>query len=297
VAAAVVLVLAVVGRGEQAPPATEVYLAAFDATASPAVTGSLINISNNPGYDDQPSFLPDGSAVLFASNRDGQQTDIYRYEIAARRLVQVTDTVESEYSPLVTPDGGGFSVIQVEADGTQRLWRFDLDGGSPSVVLDDVKPVGYHVWISSTELGLFVLGAAGQPATLQLAETTTGTASVIESNIGRSLLMRPGTGTMSFVSAPRGQAAVVKELNLRTRRAVPLVEALEGSQDCAWDPVSGQLLMASGTRIFAWSASRPEWRLVADLSSAGIGAITRMAVSPDAAAALRLAIVAEPRAR
>ena len=45
-------------------------------------TGPWINISNSPGYDNQPSFLPDSSAVLFSSNRDGKQTDIYRYDIA-----------------------------------------------------------------------------------------------------------------------------------------------------------------------------------------------------------------------
>src|SRR5580765_3915779 len=75
----------------QAPPATEIYLAPFTEGKGKAIqiaiiaiqsegvsVGKPINITNNPGYDNQPFFLPDSSAVLFSSRRDGQQNDIYR---------------------------------------------------------------------------------------------------------------------------------------------------------------------------------------------------------------------------
>ena len=142
--------------------------------------GKPINISNSPGYDNQPAFTPDGQSVLFTSVRGGRKpdpansaatgSDIYRYEIATERLSQVTNTPEAEYSPTVTPDGGHISVIRVEADGTQRLWRFALDGTQPELVLRDIKPVGYHAWGSASALVLFVLGQQGQPATLQVAD-------------------------------------------------------------------------------------------------------------------------------
>ena len=57
-----------------------------------------------PATTTSRAFLPDGSGLLFTSNRDGKQTDIYRYDIASARCHQVTRTPESEYSPLVTPD-------------------------------------------------------------------------------------------------------------------------------------------------------------------------------------------------
>jgi hypothetical protein len=179
-----------------------------------------MTVTNNPDYDNQPSFLPDGSAVLFSSKRDGKQNDIYRYDLASKQVKPVTTTAESEYSPVVTPDGKTFSVIRMEADGTQRLWRFDLSGQNPRLVLENVKPVGYHVWIDATHLALFVLGGQGQPATLQLADTATGKAEVIESSIGRSMSMRPGTHSATFVSKPANEHWLIKDLDLaaRTRR-------------------------------------------------------------------------------
>ena len=223
----------------QQPPATDVFLLSMQGQA-----GGWINISNSPGYDNQPSFLPDSSAVLFSSNRDGKQTDIYRYDIASKALTQVTKTAEAEYSPVVTPDGKGFSVIRVEADGAQRLWRFDLDGANPRLVLENIKPVGYHAWMDATHLALFVLGAQGQPATLQIADTTTGRAEIVATGIGRSILIRPGAGTVSFITT--GQDRWVKEWDPRTKQIAEVVRPVDNSQDAAWTS-RNTLLMASGT--------------------------------------------------
>jgi dipeptidyl aminopeptidase/acylaminoacyl peptidase len=290
-AAAIGLILwTITLTGQQAPPATEVYL--VDASKWSEEKPPVLNISNDPDYDNQPSFLPDSSAVLFASRRDGKQTDIYRYDIASKKLTQLTKTPESEYSPTVTPDGKTFSVIRVEADNTQRLWRFDLDGSNPRLVLENVKPVGYHAWIDATHLALFVLGSGNAPATLQIADTATGKAEVIETGIGRSILIRPGRGTVSYMTT--GASRQVKEWDPKTRAPTTLFPPLEGSQDAAWLR-DGSLLMATGTQIFLRKASDTEWSTLAlnVWSLPAVKSITRLAISPDGK---WLAFVAEPAA-
>src|SRR6476660_844793 len=116
------------------PPATEIYLAPFvegekKVTQIGIITiersgmsvGTAVNITNNPGYDNQPCFLPDSSGVLFSSNRDGKQNDIYRYDIATKAVTQLTHTPENEYSPTIMPDGKTFSTVRGDE---QRLWKF-----------------------------------------------------------------------------------------------------------------------------------------------------------------------------
>jgi len=262
----------------QAPPATEIFLAAFDAGGK--LQTDAVNISNSPGYDNQPSFVPDGSAILFTSQRvEGSGTDIYRYDISSRALTRLTTTPESEYSPLVTPDGRTFSVIRQAADGTQFLWRYDLTGGNGRPALANVNPVGYHVWVDATHLLLFVLGGQGKPNTLQYADTATGTAEVIDSSIGRSLLRRPPGDTFSYVSKPQGGRWVVKEFNPKTRATTAVTNTVDEntSEDCAWLP-DGRLLMASGSKILAWT-SASGWAEIGDFSGAGTGRITRLAAS------------------
>jgi dipeptidyl aminopeptidase/acylaminoacyl peptidase len=264
-----------------APPATEIFIARLaPETDSGIRVLAPENISNNPGYDNQPSFVPGGAALLFTSNRDGKQTDIYRYDLRSKSLKALTGTPESEYSPSVTPAGDRFSVIRVEADGTQRLWQFPLSGGAaPALVLNEVKPVGYHAWADADTLVLFVLG---DPATLRIAETTTGAAQVVAERPGRCLARTP-SGKISFVQkGPAKEAWQIMEVDPATKQITPIAETVEGSEDYAWLG-EGRLLMASGPKIFLWDSDYrvKVWREVADVASAGITSITRLAVSPD----------------
>ena len=284
----------------QGPPRTEVFLATMSVSDARVMVGAPLNISNSPGYDNQPSFTPDGSAILFTSDRTRMvtapiegvappppQTDIYRYDLGAKRVVQITDTVQSEYSPTVTPDGRGISVIRVESDGTQRLWRFNTAGGDPSLVLADVKPVGYHAWIDEHTLALFILGERPKPATLQVADTRTGKAQVIAEDIGQSIQRIP-SGGISFIHRARGDAdpagaapAVLMVKRLLAGKVEPLVTAPAGASapHLAWTP-DGLLLTAHGGTLYGWRNGDSTWRALADLSALGLSNVTRLAVSP-----------------
>jgi hypothetical protein len=283
-------------QSPQAPPRTEVYLASFTSGPAGTVSGPLINASQSPGYDNQPSYTADGHAILFTSDRIDGQTDIFRYDLASKSLTRLTRDPANEYSPLVMPGGTAFSVVHGDE---QSLWSFDLDGSHGHLLYQHKGKIGYHVWIDASRLGIFVLGDQGQPATLQLANVKTNETTVIASSIGRSLSMRPGTGKMTFVDKSKPGHWSIKELDPKTRAIATLVETPEGSEDYAWDPVTGQLVMASGTKIVAWSPSRAGegWRQLGDLAIEGITKITRLAVnpSPRAPAAGRLALVAEPK--
>jgi dipeptidyl aminopeptidase/acylaminoacyl peptidase len=278
------LLLAIAAAGFQPPapapvppPDTDIFLAPFSPRAQPAV-GRATNITHTPGYDNQPFFTPDGDAILFTSNRGATQTDIYRYEIATGATARVTDTPESEYSPTLTPDGAHISVVRVEADGIQRLWRFTLDGRSPELVLEGVKPVGYHAWCDDHTLALFVLG---QPATLQLADTRSGRAEEIARGILRSIQRVPRSGTISFVDKDEDGSLVVRELDPKTRSVTTLVAAVAGAKeaDLAWAP-DGRLLMAEKDVLYAWTREASGWTRLADLAALGVRGVTRLAVSP-----------------
>lgn len=273
---ACLVVGATAAAAQQAPPSTDIYLLDLKVSEGRVQIGPPHNITDRDGYDNQPCFAPDGKSLLYNSHRDGQN-DVYLYSLAERSLARVTETKESEYSPTFMPDGAHFSVVRVEADGTQRLWRFDLSGRNPALVLENVKPVGYHAWADETTVALFVLGT---PPTLQIADTRTGKADVILQNVGRSLHKVPGRGAISFVHKASEKEWWVKLLEPGSRQVTPLVQTLPGSEDYAWTS-DGALLMGQGSKLFEYKPGRDEtWKEVADLALQGVGGITRLAVSP-----------------
>ncbi len=236
--------------------------------------GQPAKITNWGGYNNQPAFMPDGKSILYTSIRE-KQADIYRYDIQSMATTQITNTPESEYSPTLMPDGKSISVVRVEADGTQRLWKFPLAGGAPSLILENIKPVGYHLWIDDNTLALFVLG---KPNTLQLVDLRSGKVNSIADNPGRILRRVPHQDKFSFVQKVSDREWLVKTFDLKTREIATFIQTFPGVEDYAWTP-SGVLLMANGSKLFARKKSDFAWIELADFSNAGLKNITRIAVS------------------
>lgn len=274
----------------QAPDPDIFVLRLSTAGGKPAVSGAR-NVTARPGYDNQPSWSADGTELYYTSVREDQQADIYRVPAAGGPATRVTRTApESEYSATLVPGGGAISVIRVERDSTQRLWRVPLDGSAEAVLLERIKPVGYHAWAGATTLALFVLGS---PNTLQLASTTTGRADTITTGIGRSL-HTTRDGQVSFVHKVSAEEWWLTLLDPRTRALRRLVRMPPRVEDYAWTP-DGLVLAGEGSvlRVFDPRGSGA-WEAVADLAPMGLTGITRLAVSPRGDA---IAVVAIPSAR
>ncbi|MGZ8843266.1 MAG: TolB family protein [Pyrinomonadaceae bacterium] len=270
-----------------APPSSDIFLIDVKTKKGELVFGDPQRITNTPGYNNQPSFMPDGKSVLYTSIRE-KQADIYRYELGTGATSQVTDTPESEYSATLMPDKKNISVVRVEADGTQRLWKFSLDGGSPVLILENVKPVGYHHWIDDHTLALFILGVPGKPNFLEVLDAATGKSEFVTENPGRILRKVPNQNKFSFVHKVSDKIWEIKAFDLRARTSASLVATLPGAEDYAWLP-DGKLLLAKDSKLFAvLPLSGSQWEEVADFSKAGIKRVTRIAVNSSGS---RIAIV------
>lgn len=217
--------------------------------------------------------------------------DIFRYDTATKSISPITQTPESEYSATLMPDGRHLSVIRVEADKTQRLWKFPLAGGEPSLVFTDVKPVGYHAWLDRNTVAVFVLG---EPATLQVGDIRTGKAEIVAKDIGRSLVPVPGGGVSFVQRAGQGSARTMTISLLTVKKGLSSTSALTpvapgaAEEFAAWLP-DRTLLMSGGGKLYSWRQGEAAWREVADLAAVGLHGVSRMAVSPKGD---RLALVA-----
>jgi dipeptidyl aminopeptidase/acylaminoacyl peptidase len=263
---------------------TDIYLLSLDGK-------EVSNITNRRGYDNQPSW-ESKNRILYTSEHD-RQTDIYDIDFSFNRINRVTDTPEREYSPALTPDGKAISVVRVEADSAQRLWRFPKTGRPPTVILPEVRPVGYYAWLDTSTVALFVLG---NPNSLQIGNTQTGRARVVATNIGRSLQRVPGGRRASYLHRV-GTSWVLETVDPEQRSdlrfAIDTITVMPDSADFVVWKSDKELYTAAGSRILRMKLPDKRWVLVVDLASKGIRRISRLAISPDGS---RLAFVADDRA-
>jgi len=277
----------------QAPPTTDIYLTQLVRTQGRLTISAVRNVTRRTGYDNQPAFSLDNRTLYYTSNRGDGQSDIWSIDLPTNRHSQVTRTPESEYSAAVTPDRRSLSVVRVERDSTQRLWRFPLGGGRPCLVIDRAKPVGYYAWVNDSIVVMFILG---RPATLQVGNVDAQRVDTVASVIGRSIHRIPATSRISFVDKTDSTQWWIRSLDPATRQHTRLAPLPPGVEDYAWTP-RGELLTSDGKgSIMAWqpNAAQPNyaiWRSIGTLDSTVAGKITRLAVSPNGK---WLAIVAEP---
>lgn len=265
-------------------PDTDIWVSEVFVRGTSLEFGKPVNVTHRPGYDNQPCFLSDSQTILYTAADAGGRTDIYRRVLSAPSSVRVTQTPESEYSPTpLEAPASGFCAVRVEADSTQRLWRFNLDGSNPTPVMSDVDSVGYFAWIDPSHVALFVLGneKKKEPHTLRVVDVNAHTETVVARGIGRSIQRIPDTHDLSFTMEEDEDHYRFFILKSGARAGVPLIDPVGTGQDAAW--MGHTMLLSSGTTIYAATPldSGAAWKAVRDFASDGITTITRMAVAPD----------------
>ena len=255
---------------------TEVYL--FDVKTVNRKTEIVNprNISNNQGYDNQPSFY-DGNTILFSSTRNGQ-TDIAKYDIESERTTWVTDTPQgSEYSPLKIPGKNSASAIRLDSTGLQRLYEYSVWDGTYSELLKDLK-VAYHVWFNPN----IVVSSVSEDDRLDLivSNLSDGTHKTIQKNVGRSLHQIPNSNLISFISK-ENEVWEIRSLNPLTGEVKKITKMFENIDDICW--LGKDLIIAANNKVLMQinPETKNEWDRFLRLEKKGINHISRIAVSPN----------------
>lgn len=275
-------------------PNTEVYLFDLSTENNQIQLTNGKNISNNDGYDNQPSFQY-LNTVLFASTRDGQ-TDVVSYTNSRKKWL--SDTKQgSEYSPTSIPTTKDFSAIRLDTTGKQLLYRYRSGKSKP--IIDDLK-IGYHVWHSRNILVSFVLG---EPNKLVVSNLKKNTHKTVDTNIGRSLHNIPNSDLISYIKKKKDEWEI-RSLNVKTGETKRIATTIPNVEDMSWLS-DGTILMGKGKALYrlnptlnsGWKATELEskgkgdWKIVKLFDEEKFDNITRIAINKPNS---KIAIVAEP---
>jgi Tol biopolymer transport system component len=86
----------------------------------------LIQLTNDPSTEMQPSFSPEGTQLAFASDRSDFTLQIYVMDLASRRITQITDAGTGSSQPAWSPDGTRLAfardigIYTIATDGTDE---------------------------------------------------------------------------------------------------------------------------------------------------------------------------------
>lgn len=265
---------------------TEIYLFDLSINDSTVNLSNPKNITNNPGYDNQPSFLDD-KTVLFSATRS-EQTDILQFNIEDGSTKKwLTDTpTGSEYSPLKIPEKQAVSAIRLDLDGLQRLYAYNMKNGKSKVLLPDLK-VGYHVWFNTHTIVCTVLKEKGMD--LVVSNLKDGTNYTVQKNVGRSLHKIPNSNLISYISK-ENERWEIKSLDPISGSTEVLTPTYGKTEDICWLP-NGTLLTGANKNLAMVKPGKDTyWKQFMYFPQEEIHGISRIAVNPSGT---RLAFVSK----
>lgn len=240
-------------------PETQIWLADFDVRTG--VVSNAQMIIDAPGYDNQPMFTADGTGLFFVSDRNGDgATDVYRYDLASSAITRLTSTPEQEFSPTLIPGSSNISVVRVGApneDGqayteSQQLWKYSSTGDPISTVVTQ-RRVGYHTWLDSSYVALFIVGdeARNIPNRLEIHGTDSSVIYPVANGIGRCIRRHP-SGQLSYVDVSDSAKYRLMVTTGPDTKPEMLVEMPDGAQDYCWLWDTSVLFLTNNGTIYRW---------------------------------------------
>lgn len=239
------------------------------------------NISSSKGYDNQPFFTPGDESILFASDRGGNQTDIYEYFIQSEKTEQITATESSEYTPKTSPDN---MVITFVRDGgvnpDQTVWKLNRETGEYLWAIHSKEPVGYYHLNHETGDVLFWSRYGFSVQYLNIKQDQDRF--VIGNAVPGTPKQIPGTNLFSFVHRQTNEEVWIKSFNPETFAITPIAPITGPNADYAWAP-NGDIFRADGNVLYVWKkgAEPNGWTKVMEMSDLFEGEIYRLAISHD----------------
>ena len=266
-------------------PNTDIFLFDLNLENGKFQLSNFKNVSNNDGYDNQPSFL-DNNTLLYAGTRNGQ-TDIVKYNINYDTKIFINHTDGSEYSPLKIPNQKATSAIRLEKNGDQKLYKYSLKNGESEVLIEDIV-IGYHVWFTDEVLVSSVL--EDNKLALYTSHIDKNKNVKHHSNIGRSLHKIPNSKLVSFIDKSDGEFWEVHSVDPFTGKTNAITATLPESEDMCWLP-NGTILMGHESELYTYTPNKSvDWSESISLVEFNIKNITRLTVSSDGT---KLAVVGE----
>jgi Tol biopolymer transport system component len=266
-------VILLYGSAHAQLPESDIFLFEIKRMGNTVIIKKGENITNRPGYDNQPFFTPDNKAMLYVSIREDKQADIYSLSLGSKKITQVTFTKESEYSPVILPGNKTFSAVVVEADSTQRIWTYDLANKQKPVLVMPEDSVGYYSWINKDSILYYKLT---EPHSLHVFDIKNKKDTWITNDPLRSF--KPIKNFSFFYGTKEKNQNIVRIYNMRLKRSEEYAYVKATNEDFIWDKTMG-LIKSDGSKIMRYNDDVKTWVELADLSAFGINKITRFAFS------------------
>ena len=129
------------------PDGTQVAFAAVGDIYVMPIGGAAVNITRAAALDTDPSGSPDGSSLVYSSDKDSEQLQLWIRDMKSSQSRKVTNLATQPQGASFSPDGK--RVVFFNVDGMWRVAEMsilDLDTGRVTKIHDSLPQPGTPTW-------------------------------------------------------------------------------------------------------------------------------------------------------
>jgi hypothetical protein len=260
---------------------TEVFLMDIMETGDSLQITNFKNISNTPGYDNQPAFVGNNKLVYAGTETNNTEIILYYLESDARHRLNMA-TAGGEYSPQPFPTKPLVAAVRLDTTGLQRFYSYEygVPGFGKWTMLFEELEVAYYAFHDDDRIIASVL--AGDKLDLVVGTISKDEGKLLTENTGRSIHKVPNGTSVSYTQLNEDGTYNVYIVDIDdTGESFYVCTLPIGVQDHIWLSNS-KLLIGSNEKLFMLDLFKTnDWYEVANLSEYNLSNITRMAVSPN----------------
>lgn len=110
--------------------------------------GDLIPVGDGPGNDQAPIWTPDGTGLVFFSDRSGSD-QLHQIDLSTGAVKALTQGPHSHRAAAFTPDGETLLMMRQTTEGRHEVRALDLRSGEDRLILETAS--GFGVPIASPD--------------------------------------------------------------------------------------------------------------------------------------------------
>lgn len=162
----------------------------YDLWTLDLVSGAIRQLTTGTNWNDKPSWSPDGSKVVFTSDRNGGGQDIFCVSAEGGEPVALTNLKLWADSPVFSPDGQRIAFTSNEA-GNHDVWVMDADGGNRTQVTVDEGSDKHVRWAPDGKGLYFSSDRMDGDADIWHIDLATGTTRQLNEDLGADITPVP----------------------------------------------------------------------------------------------------------
>lgn len=216
------------------------YMALFDNRPGQVYlfnieTGEQEPLGTFRGMTFAPRFSPNGREVMMSVERGGN-SDVFKMDLATRRLTRLTDNPAIDVSPSMSPDGRRITFAS-DRGGSQQIYVMNADGSGQKRITFGQGRYQTPVWSPRGDLIAFTRQYRGRFYIGVIRPDGTGERLLTESYLDEGPTWSPNGRVLMFFREPSpGSGSSLWSVDL-TGRNLRRVRTPGDASDPAWSPM------------------------------------------------------------